>query len=192
MPGASCNRNAELKPKFLKQCPCAFPKQSGDGSSVCAVATLCCSEMERNGPGNKGTIHLPIHNRRSFQMRANSDNVGSECVTWAIQHPNWFLRPEIKRDPVVVPLFYDWSTASRSVSLQLLVYSSVLCRQEDLKHLQWIAADFSVEKDSERAGQCRERGNACFKTRDYTAAARHYSMVGQRLSPDRHCSQKAR
>lgn len=43
--------------------------------------------------------------------------------------------------------------------------------------LQSIAADFSVEKDSAKAGKCRERGNSSFKTRDYTAAARHYSQV---------------
>lgn len=74
--------------KFLKQCPCAFPIQR-DGSSVCAVARLCCSEMERTGPKNTGTIYLPIHNRCSFQTCANSDNVSSQFVIWAIQHLNW-------------------------------------------------------------------------------------------------------
>lgn len=52
--------------------------------------------------------------------------------------------------------------------------------------LESIAADFSVEKDSVKAGKCRERGNSSFKTRDYTAAARHYSQVKFWISMNRH------
>lgn len=55
--------------------------------------------------------------------------------------------------------------------------SCLLRRHDDVMFLQSIAADFSVEKDSAKAGKCRERGNSSFKTRDYTAAARHYSQV---------------
>lgn len=68
--------------------------------------------------------------------------------------------------------------------------SSLRYRQKDLEYLQRIAADFSVEKDPEKAAQCRERGNTCFKSRDYTAAARHYSMVCQCFSLDSYDSKK--
>lgn len=56
----------------------------------------------------------------------------------------------------------------------LLLFSS----PDDLDFLQSISTGFSVEKDPELAAKCRERGNSSFKTRDYTAAALHYSQVG--------------
>ncbi|XP_029304059.1 protein-lysine N-methyltransferase SMYD4 [Cottoperca gobio] len=51
-----------------------------------------------------------------------------------------------------------------------------LTNQDDLDFLQSISAGYSVQKDAEQAAICRERGNSCFKTRDYTAAALHYSQ----------------
>lgn len=93
---------------------------------------------------------------------------------------------------VVVSVFSDWSNKSHSVSLQFCMSPSLsfFNRQEDLNYLQRIAADFSVQKDAERANRCRERGNTCFKTRDYTAAARHYSMVCSCILPHKYGSQK--
>ncbi|XP_056141221.1 SET and MYND domain-containing protein 4 [Lampris incognitus] len=46
---------------------------------------------------------------------------------------------------------------------------------EDLGFLQSISKQLSVHKDTDEATQCRGRGNSSFKTRDYTAAALHYS-----------------
>lgn len=43
--------------------------------------------------------------------------------------------------------------------------------------MESISADYSVQKDEERAAKCRERGNSSFKTRDYREAALHYSQV---------------
>ncbi|XP_040907574.1 SET and MYND domain-containing protein 4 isoform X2 [Toxotes jaculatrix] len=51
-----------------------------------------------------------------------------------------------------------------------------LTTQDDLDFLQSISVRYSVQKDTEQAAKCRERGNSCFKTRDYTAAAQHYSQ----------------
>lgn len=34
-----------------------------------------------------------------------------------------------------------------------------------------------MQKDPEKSARCRERGNSSFKSRDYTAAALHYSQV---------------
>ncbi|XP_034746376.1 SET and MYND domain-containing protein 4 [Etheostoma cragini] len=51
-----------------------------------------------------------------------------------------------------------------------------LTTQDDLDFVQSISAGHSVEKDAEQAARCRERGNSSFKTRDYTAAALHYSQ----------------
>ncbi|AWO99826.1 putative SET and MYND domain-containing protein 4 [Scophthalmus maximus] len=47
---------------------------------------------------------------------------------------------------------------------------------DDLDFLQSISATYSMQKDTEQAAKCRERGNCSFKTRDYTAAALHYSQ----------------
>lgn len=49
--------------------------------------------------------------------------------------------------------------------------------QDDLDFVQCMSARYSVQKDTEQAAKCRERGNSSFKTRDYTAAALHYSQV---------------
>ncbi|XP_033493777.2 protein-lysine N-methyltransferase SMYD4 [Epinephelus lanceolatus] len=51
-----------------------------------------------------------------------------------------------------------------------------LTTQDDLDLLQSISAGYSVHKDTEQAAKCREKGNSSFKTRDYTAAALHYSQ----------------
>ncbi|XP_040005626.1 SET and MYND domain-containing protein 4 [Xiphias gladius] len=51
-----------------------------------------------------------------------------------------------------------------------------LTTQDDLDSLQSISARHSVQKDTEQAAKCRARGNSSFKTRDYTAAALHYSQ----------------
>ncbi|XP_067085184.1 SET and MYND domain-containing protein 4 [Osmerus mordax] len=48
--------------------------------------------------------------------------------------------------------------------------------QEDLNFLSGVSRDYPVQKDPERAARCRENGNASFKTRDYNAAALHYSQ----------------
>ncbi|XP_045896702.1 SET and MYND domain-containing protein 4 [Micropterus dolomieu] len=54
--------------------------------------------------------------------------------------------------------------------------SLTLTTQDDLDFLQSISAGHSVQKHTEQAAKCRERGNSSFKTRDYTAAALHYSQ----------------
>ncbi|XP_056252500.1 SET and MYND domain-containing protein 4 [Seriola aureovittata] len=51
-----------------------------------------------------------------------------------------------------------------------------LTTQDDLDFLQSISAGQSVQKDTVQAAKCREKGNSSFKTRDYTAAALHYSQ----------------
>ncbi|XP_026225810.1 SET and MYND domain-containing protein 4 [Anabas testudineus] len=51
-----------------------------------------------------------------------------------------------------------------------------LTTQDDLDFLQSISAGCSVQKDPEKSARCRERGNSSFKSRDYTAAALHYSQ----------------
>ncbi|KAF3705739.1 SET and MYND domain-containing protein 4 [Channa argus] len=51
-----------------------------------------------------------------------------------------------------------------------------LTTKEDLDFLQSISAGYSVQKDAQQAAKCRERGNSSFKTRDYAAAALHYSQ----------------
>ncbi|XP_059206990.1 SET and MYND domain-containing protein 4 isoform X2 [Centropristis striata] len=60
--------------------------------------------------------------------------------------------------------------------------SLTLTTQDDVDFLQSISAGHSVQKDAEQAAKCRERGNCSFKSRDYTAAALHYSQ-GLCLSP---------
>ncbi|XP_014895926.1 SET and MYND domain-containing protein 4 isoform X2 [Poecilia latipinna] len=50
------------------------------------------------------------------------------------------------------------------------------CYQQDLDAIQSISAGLSVKKDAEEAAKCREKGNSCFKTRDYKTAALHYSQ----------------
>lgn len=97
--------------KFRKQCPLVFPVLR-DGSSVCAVARLSCSEMERTGRRNKGTFYLPINNRCSFQMCANSDNVGSSFIIWAMQHPNRDYDPKYK-GAWLLYVFFDGSSLIR-------------------------------------------------------------------------------
>ncbi|XP_053187879.1 SET and MYND domain-containing protein 4 [Scomber japonicus] len=51
-----------------------------------------------------------------------------------------------------------------------------LTTQNDLDFVQCMSAGYSVQKDPEKATTCRERGNASFQTRDYIAAALHYSQ----------------
>ncbi|KAM8898434.1 SET and MYND domain-containing protein 4 isoform 2-T2 [Spinachia spinachia] len=51
-----------------------------------------------------------------------------------------------------------------------------LTTQDDLDFVESISPGYSVEKDAELAAKCRERGNSSFKTRDYPAAALHYSQ----------------
>ncbi|XP_070774047.1 SET and MYND domain-containing protein 4 [Enoplosus armatus] len=55
-------------------------------------------------------------------------------------------------------------------------YSLTLTTQDDLDFVQSISAGYSVQKDTEQAAKCREKGNSSFKNRDYTAAALHYSQ----------------
>lgn len=62
---------------------------------------------------------------------------------------------------------------NKKASLCLFVFSS----QQDLDAIQSISAGLSVKKDAEEAAKCREKGNSIFKTRDYKAAALHYSQV---------------
>ena len=54
---------------------------------------------------------------------------------------------------------------------------SLFSSQNDLDFVQCMSAGYSVQKDPEKATTCRERGNASFQTRDYIAAALHYSQV---------------
>ncbi|TKS82858.1 SET and MYND domain-containing protein 4 [Collichthys lucidus] len=54
--------------------------------------------------------------------------------------------------------------------------SLTLTTEDDLDFVQSICTGHSVQKDTEQAAKCRERGNSSFKSRDYTAAAMHYSQ----------------
>ncbi|KAK5850854.1 hypothetical protein PBY51_001695 [Eleginops maclovinus] len=54
--------------------------------------------------------------------------------------------------------------------------SLTLTTQEDLDFVQSISAAYSVQKETQQAAKCRERGNSSFKIRDFTAAALHYSQ----------------
>ncbi|XP_035033579.1 SET and MYND domain-containing protein 4 [Hippoglossus stenolepis] len=54
--------------------------------------------------------------------------------------------------------------------------ASTLTTQDDLDFLESICDRGSAQKDTERAAKCREKGNCSFKSRDYTAAALHYSQ----------------
>lgn len=60
-----------------------------------------------------------------------------------------------------------------------------LSSQDDVDVMRCICAGDPAQKDSEQAAECRERGNSSFRTRDYTAAALHYTQVGL-LLPDPH------
>ncbi|KAI3373758.1 hypothetical protein L3Q82_022340 [Scortum barcoo] len=60
--------------------------------------------------------------------------------------------------------------------------SLTLTTRGDLDFLQSISAGYSVQKDTQEAAKSRERGNSSFKSRDYTAAALHYSQ-GLCLAP---------
>ncbi|XP_047462174.1 SET and MYND domain-containing protein 4 [Mugil cephalus] len=51
-----------------------------------------------------------------------------------------------------------------------------LTTQDDVDFVESVSAGHSVQKDTEEAARCRERGNSSFKTRNYTAAALHYSQ----------------
>ncbi|XP_017292772.1 SET and MYND domain-containing protein 4 isoform X2 [Kryptolebias marmoratus] len=51
-----------------------------------------------------------------------------------------------------------------------------LTNQHDLDLVQSVSAGRSVKKDREEAAKYRERGNSCFKARDYETAALHYSQ----------------
>ncbi|XP_020499739.2 SET and MYND domain-containing protein 4 isoform X1 [Labrus bergylta] len=55
-------------------------------------------------------------------------------------------------------------------------YALTLTTQDDLDFMQSISAGNPVLKDTEQAAKWREKGNSSFKTRDYTAAALHYSQ----------------
>uniref|UniRef100_A0A3Q1GWQ8 Protein-lysine N-methyltransferase SMYD4 n=1 Tax=Acanthochromis polyacanthus TaxID=80966 RepID=A0A3Q1GWQ8_9TELE len=55
-------------------------------------------------------------------------------------------------------------------------YALGLTTQDDVDFVQSISAEHSVQKDSDEAAKCRERGNSSFKTRNYTEAALHYSQ----------------
>lgn len=52
-----------------------------------------------------------------------------------------------------------------------------LTTQDDLGFLESISLGYCAQKDAELAAKCRERGNSSFKSRDYAAAALHYSQV---------------
>ncbi|XP_031695789.1 SET and MYND domain-containing protein 4-like [Anarrhichthys ocellatus] len=52
-----------------------------------------------------------------------------------------------------------------------------LTTQDDLDLVRSISSGYSAQKDAELAATCREKGNCSFKTRDYPAAALHYSQV---------------
>ncbi|XP_040037658.2 protein-lysine N-methyltransferase SMYD4 [Gasterosteus aculeatus] len=51
-----------------------------------------------------------------------------------------------------------------------------LTTQDDLGFLESISLGYCAQKDAELAAKCRERGNSSFKSRDYAAAALHYSQ----------------
>ncbi|XP_068572151.1 SET and MYND domain-containing protein 4 isoform X2 [Cebidichthys violaceus] len=51
-----------------------------------------------------------------------------------------------------------------------------LTTQDDLDFVRSISSGYSALKDAELAAKCREKGNCSFKTRDYPAAALHYSQ----------------
>lgn len=61
----------------------------------------------------------------------------------------------------------------------------VFCSQDDLDVVHSLAADHSVQKDTDQAAKCRERGNCSFKSRDYTIAVLHYSQVKKIISKER-------
>uniref|UniRef100_A0A3B5AND1 Protein-lysine N-methyltransferase SMYD4 n=1 Tax=Stegastes partitus TaxID=144197 RepID=A0A3B5AND1_9TELE len=62
------------------------------------------------------------------------------------------------------------------VSACSLIVFFVFSSQDDVDFLQSVSAGYSVQKDTEEAAKCRERGNSSFKARNYTAAALHYSQ----------------
>ncbi|KAM3601840.1 uncharacterized protein V6R79_019803 [Siganus canaliculatus] len=51
-----------------------------------------------------------------------------------------------------------------------------LTTQDDLDFLQSVSSVYSLQKDTEQAAHCREKGNSSFKNRDYAAALMHYSQ----------------
>lgn len=48
--------------------------------------------------------------------------------------------------------------------------------QNDLDFLSGVSKDYPVQKDTELAARCREKGNASFKTRNYSDSVLHYSQ----------------
>ncbi|XP_034405484.1 SET and MYND domain-containing protein 4 isoform X2 [Cyclopterus lumpus] len=89
------------------------------------------------------------------------------CVQWQ-DHvaQKWIgLDPELK----------ETLTSQREID-ELFKCALTLTSQDDLDLVKTISSGYSVQKDAERAAKCRERGNSSFKTRDYTAAALHYSQ----------------
>ncbi|XP_042287041.1 SET and MYND domain-containing protein 4 isoform X1 [Thunnus maccoyii] len=74
----------------------------------------------------------------------------------------------------------DPELKDRFISLQqiddVFKCALTLTTQDDLDFVQCMSAGYSLQKDPEQATKSRERGNASFKTRDYTAAALHYSQ----------------
>ncbi|TNN49910.1 SET and MYND domain-containing protein 4 [Liparis tanakae] len=89
------------------------------------------------------------------------------CVQWQ-EHvaQKWIgLDPELK----------ETLTSQLDID-ELFKCALTLTTQDDLDFGKSISSGYSVQKDAERAAKCRERGNSSFKTRDYTAAALHYSQ----------------
>ncbi|XP_014895925.1 SET and MYND domain-containing protein 4 isoform X1 [Poecilia latipinna] len=89
------------------------------------------------------------------------------CVQWQdhVAHKWSGLDPELKETFLSLHEIDD-----------VFKCASSLANQQDLDAIQSISAGLSVKKDAEEAAKCREKGNSCFKTRDYKTAALHYSQ----------------
>ncbi|XP_023197563.1 SET and MYND domain-containing protein 4 [Xiphophorus maculatus] len=89
------------------------------------------------------------------------------CVQWQdhVAHKWSGLDPELKETFLSLHEIDDVFKCALS-----------LANQQDLDAIQLISAGRSVKKDAEEASKCRETGNSIFKTRDYKAAALHYSQ----------------
>ncbi|KAK2828257.1 hypothetical protein Q5P01_019291 [Channa striata] len=73
------------------------------------------------------------------------------------------------------PEFKEHFTSLREVD-DVFTCAQSLTTRDDLDFLQSVSDEYSVQKNSQQAAKCRERGNSSFKARDYAAAALHYSQ----------------
>ncbi|KAG7517056.1 SET and MYND domain-containing protein 4 [Solea senegalensis] len=73
------------------------------------------------------------------------------------------------------PEFQEHFTSLTEID-DVFKYALNLTTRDDLDYLHSLSASYPVQKDTQQAANCRERGNGSFKNRDYTAAALHYSQ----------------